>query len=705
MNLKKDISIRLALIFSFVVLTALVIILRIFFLQFVEDKRWKKNLIKYQYKSEEIITNRGDICADDGRILATSALYYDIRMDLGSAPLADTTFINNVEALADSLSKLFGDKTKEDYLQSLYKARQKKSKYHLIKKQVSYAELQRLKKFPIFKYGKFKGGLIVIENKKRIRPFGMLAARTIGYYRENVRPVGLEAAYDRILHGSDKKIVKRKIGKYWVPVKIVDNLTFETGSDVISTININFQDYAHQTLLAQLKKYDADQGVVILMEVKTGNIKAIVNLRKNDNDKFVEDLNLAVAERTEPGSTFKLPSLMVALEDGYIDMDDSVQTGRGTIKYHGFLIRDSRIGGYGKITVKQAFEHSSNVGISQIIYAAYKTQPEKFVNRLYSMNLNEATGIEIPGEASPIIKYPRSSGWSGISLPQISIGYEVLLTPLQMLNFYNAVANNGVMVKPKLLQAVRKHGKIIEYKKTEILNPSICSKETIKKAHILLEGVVRNGTAHDIFTSKYKIAGKTGTAQIAHGSFGYKDTADRVIHQASFAGYFPADNPKYSCIVVIKTKGSVYYGSALAAPVFRKIADKVYASSPEMQKEIDYKKNYVYPEKGIPYAKDGNRNDLDYVFNELRIPVKGRSKVQSLWVVTKSNKRFVEYQNRFVRKNQIPKVEGMALKDALYILEKLGLKVRVNGRGIIRKQSIPAGTGIRKNMTITLNLG
>ncbi len=705
MDLKKDISIRLAVVFSVVVLAALIIIIRIFFLQFVSDEQWEQKLKKYQYKAEEIKTNRGDICSDDGRILATSALSYEIRMDLGSKPLADTTFVNQVGALADSLSKLFGDKSKEEYLQGLYKARQKKSKYYLIKKDVSYADLQKLKTFPILKYGKFKGGFIVIENKKRIRPFGILAARTIGYYRDNVRPVGLEAAYDEVLRGSDRRVLKRKVGRYWVPVDIVDNLNYETGGDVITSININFQDYAHQTLLAQLKKYGADQGVVILMEVKTGFIKAIVNLRKNEDDEFVENLNMAIAERTEPGSTFKLPSLMVALEDGYVDLDDSIETGRGTIKYHGFIIRDSRIGGYGKITVQQAFEHSSNVGISQIIYNAYKTQPEKFVNRLYSMNLNEPTGIEIPGELAPVIKYPHSRGWSGISLPQISIGYEVLLTPLQTLNFYNAVANNGVMVKPQMVMAIRKHGKIIKQTDVEVINPSICSKQTIEKAHKMLEGVVLHGTAHVIYTSKYKIAGKTGTAQIAHGSFGYKDTADRVIHQASFAGYFPADNPKYSCIVVIKTKGNVYYGSALAAPVFRKIADKVYASSPEMRKEIDYKKNYIFPKKGIPYAKNGNRNDLDYVFNELRIPVKGRSKVQSLWVVTQSTPRYVQYKNRFIHKNKVPKVEGMALKDALYILEKLGLKVKVNGRGIIRKQSIPPGTGIRKNMTISLSLG
>lgn len=704
MDLKKDIGIRLGFIFSMVIVVAVLIVLRVFYLQFVESENFEKKLKKFQYKIGKINSNRGDICSDDGTILATSALYYEIRMDLGSKALADTTFVNNVEDLADSLSKLFGNKTKEEYLNSLYKARRKKIKYYLIKKDVSYDELQRLKKFPIFKYGRYKGGLIAVETKKRVHPFGSLASRTIGYYKENGISVGLEAACNQNLQGSDRKIVKRKIGRHWVPVNIDDNLTFETGADVISTININLQDFAYTTLLNQLETYDAVQGVVIVMEVKTGNIKAIVNLRRNEDDEFVEDFNMAIAERTEPGSTFKLPSLIVALEDGYIDLNDSVETKNGIIRYHNFIIRDSHSGGYGKITVKQAFEYSSNVGISQIIYKAYKKQPRKFIDRLYSMNLDRLTYIEIPGEQKPVIKYPNSPTWSGISLAQISIGYEVLFTPLQILNFYNAIANNGVMLKPKLVIAIRKHGKIIEYKKTEILNPSICSKQTIKKAHILLEGVVLNGTAHNIYTSKYKIAGKTGTAQIAQGRSGYRDTADRVIYQASFAGYFPADNPLYSCIVSIKTRGKVYYGGSLAAPVFRKIADKIFVSDLKMQNDIEFKKNYIYPEKGVPYTKTGNRNDLDYVLNELRIPVKGRSKVQSVWVVTNRNKRFVEYQNRLIRKSKVPKVEGMALKDALYILEKLGLKVNIYGRGVVRKQSIPAGTQIKKNMKITLSL-
>lgn len=705
MKLREDISWRLGVIYLGVAIFTLFILAKIFYLQFWENEKWEAQAEVLQFRYEKTNPDRGDICAADGRILATSTAFYEIRMDLGSRSLADTTFTNYIAVLSDSLAILFKNKSKNEYLEEFQKARKNKSMYHLVKKNVSYAELKKLREFPIFKLGQFKGGFIVIETKKRIRPFGMLASRTIGYIKNGVA-VGLEGAFDNELKGNNTLSLMRKVGRNWVPVSEQNNYRSESGKDIITTIDINFQDFAHQTLLNQLIRLNAEHGVVILMEVKTGDIKAIVNLKKNRKGQFEEAYNYAIGERTEPGSTFKLPSLMVALEDGYVDLKDSVQTGNGLIKYHGFLIRDTKIGGYGKISVKQAFEYSSNVGISRIIFQAYKDKPDKFVKRLYSMNLNEPVGIEIAGERTPLIKFPNGGGWSGISLPQMSIGYEILLTPLQTLNFFNAVANDGVMVKPKLVKAIRQYGKIIEVAKTEIINPSISSKETIKKAQFMLEGVVQNGTAKNIRNTSFKIAGKTGTAQIARNDSGYVDAANRIIYQASFVGYFPADNPKYSCIVLVKTKSNrTYYGSIVAAPVFKKIAEKVYASSTEMQKEIDFGKSLSYPSNGIPFSKDGNRTDLDIVFNQLRIPIKGRHSVRSAWVVTRRHERFVEYQNRLVTRSKVPKVEGMALKDALYILESLGVNVIVKGRGIIKEQSVKPGTLIKKNQKITLYLG
>ncbi|OQY03946.1 MAG: hypothetical protein B6I20_03910 [Bacteroidetes bacterium 4572_117] len=696
MDLKKDISWRLGVIYLLVTFVSALILIRIFYLQFIDNEKWEAEAEKLKFKYELTNPDRGDICASDGRILATSVSFFDIFMDLGSKSLADSTYTKHIGALSDSLSNFFNIKTKEGYLAEFQTAKADTNKYLLIKRNVSYEQLKRLKKFPVFKYGQYKGGLIVEKKIKRIHPFGELAFRTIGYARGDIA-VGLEGSFDYELKGNNVRTLMRKIGRNWIPVSEENNFKLESGKDIITTIDIDLQDYAHKSLLNQMTKFEAEQGVVVLMEVETGNIKAIVNLKKNSEGEFRESYNIAIGERTEPGSTFKLPALMVALEDGYIDLDDSIDTRNGVRRYHGFQIKDTKQ--LGKITVKQVFEHSSNVGVSSIIYEAYNDKREEFVKRLYSMNLNEPVGIEIVGERPPQIKSPKTREWSNISLPQMSIGYEVLLTPLQTLNFFNTIANNGKMMRPKLVQALRHHGEIVEVKKNEIINPSICSHETIQKAQAMLLGVVENGTAHNIRSPNYKIAGKTGTAQIARGQSGYRDTANRIMYQASFAGYFPAEKPKYSCIVLIKTKSNTtYYGSAVAAPVFKLIADKVYASSFYIP-DSSYNRT-----KETPYSKDGNRTDLDRVYNELRVPVRGRNNVRSAWVVTKRHERYVEYGNRLISRSRVPKVKGMALKDALYILENLGMKVIVRGRGIITRQSVQPGTVVRNNQRIILEL-
>jgi cell division protein FtsI (penicillin-binding protein 3) len=443
------------------------------------------------------------------------------------------------------------------------------------------------------------------------------------------------------------------------------------------------------------------------MEVKTGEIKAMVNLAKISPGRYTEGFNYAIGMSIEPGSTFKLPSLMVAFEDGYIDLKDSIQTGNGGIKIHGFTIKEAGNYGYGKLSVKQVFEKSSNVGTSLLIYNHYKNQPKKFVNRLYSMDIDKKVEIEIKGEPSPSIRYPGDHLWSGITLPQMAIGYEILLTPLQVLNFYNAVANNGIMVKPRLIKAIREHGKIIKEFHTQVTNPSICSKPTLERAKIMLEGVIKNGTAENIGGAPYKIAGKTGTAQVAAGSSGYnKDGTKASIHFGSFVGYFPADNPTYSCIVVIKTKDShKFYGNIVAAPVFRKIADKVYASSLYMQKEMSSNNLNKEINRTVPRSKNGYFKELDNLFKELHIPVKNNNKIESTWVLTEEMNDKVEFQNRYFRKNQVPKVIGMGLKDAIFLLEGAGLQVIIKGRGTIVEQSLEPGTQVEKNQSITITLG
>jgi cell division protein FtsI (penicillin-binding protein 3) len=706
MDVKKDIVFRLSAIYIIAAVIACAIIVRIFILQFVQNDKYEGEDNKVQYRTEKTNPERGDICAWDGKILATSQPFYEIRMDLASQAMSADTFNRYAPALADSLAKIFTEKTREAHYSDLMAARLRKDRFYLIKKEVNHIEYKRLCTFPIFEKGQFQGGFIALKKSKRVLPYNDLAARSIGSLRHD-KYIGIEGYFNADLQGKERVKLLKKISQNWIPIEQDETFHALSGKDIITTIDINFQDFSHHALLEQMKSLNADTGIVILMEVKTGEIKAIVNLMRNSAGDYIEGYNHAIGSAIEPGSTFKLASLMVAMEDGFIDLNDSIQTGNGYVKIHGFSIRESSGHGYGKLSVKQVLEKSSNVGTSMLIYEHYKNNPKKFINRLYSMDLDKKVDIEIKGEPSPSIKYPGDPYWSGISLPQMSIGYELLLTPLQILNFYNAVANDGVMVKPRLIKAIREHGAITKEYNTQIINPSICSKPTIKKAKMMLEGVVENGTARNINGAPYKIAGKTGTAQIASGSAGYDDNEGNVkAHFGSFAGYFPANNPQYSCIVVVKTKDKHnFYGSTVAAPVFRKIADKVYASSANMRKELTQTTENGLVLKDVPFSKNGNIKDLDLIYNLLRIPVKGRDRIRSAWIVTREQEKMIEYQNRIVRRNQVPKVVGMGLKDAVYLLESVGLKVKVHGRGTVKEQSIESGRQARRNQTITLTLG
>ncbi|MBE9466953.1 MAG: transpeptidase family protein [Bacteroidetes bacterium] len=701
MDVKKDILIRVGFVYVFMIVFAIVIIGRVGYLQTVEKNKWDKaNTLTM--KDITIEANRGDICAEDGRLLASSVPYYEIRMDLKSEAITNKIFNDNIDSLAISLSRLFADKTKSEYKRQLISARYRCERYHLIKRKVNYKKLKQLKNFPLFRLGRYKGGFIYSQENKRIQPFVNLASRTIGYLNkgESGTIVGVEGAYNRDLKGvNGVKLMQKISSNVWMPIKDENQIESQDGKDIITTIDINIQDVAQNALLSQLKKHNAGHGCVVLMEVKTGEIRAIANLTRDKFGNFQEEYNYAIGESTEPGSTFKLASLIVALEDGYVDLDDSIETGGGLVKYHGFPVRDSKRGGHGKITVKQVFEVSSNVGVSKIITKYYSNNEKKFVKRLYSMHLNETTGIEIKGEGKPYIKYPGDTLWSGISLPQMSIGYEIRSTPLQILTFYNAVANDGILVKPKLVKAIKYHGEITKTFATEVINHSICSKSTINKVKKMLEGAVEEGTARNLKNSNYKIAGKTGTAQIANKKYGYKYQS-KVSYQASFVGYFPADNPKYSCIVVVNApSNNVYYGNLVAGPVFKEIADKVYSTDINLQSSMN---NSILKEN-IPYSKSGYGKDLDRVCADLSIPVL-HNDINSDWVVTTKTNSNVLCQNRFIKNLLVPNVKGMGIRDALFILENIGLKVLVEGAGSVNKQSISPGTRIRKGNEIILKL-
>ncbi len=706
MPLKKEILWRVGVVYVFILLLAMIIAGKILYLQVFERKTLEQEANEINLKRNIVESYRGDIYSTNNRLLASSVPFYEIRLDTRSTGLniSGKEYFNKLDTLAIQLSELFHDKSAEQYRKELYKARKEGNRFYLVKKRVNYNQLRQLKEFVLLRKGRYQGGLIVIQRNIRIQPHDNLASRTIGYttswYGKNI--VGIEGAYDSYLKGVEGVRLMRRIqGGVWIPVNDENEIEPQSGKDVVTTIDVNIQDVAESALKQQLIKHNAGHGTAVLMEVKTGEIKAIANLGKTKNGEYKEIYNYAIGESRAPGSTFKLSALMVALEDNYIDLDDSIDTKDGEIYYYDKKLSDSKEGGYGKLSVKQVFEYSSNVGMSKIVYNNYKNKENQFIDRLYSMNLNDKLNLEIKGEGEPEIKYPGDKYWSGITLPMMSIGYEIRLTPLQVLTFYNAVANGGKMVKPKLVKQIMDHGKLVKTFGTEVINPSICSQPTIRKAQKLLEGVVENGTAKNLRNANYKIAGKTGTAQIANKEYGYSKK-NEISYQASFVGYFPADNPKYSCIVVVNAPSkNVYYGNLVAGPVFKEIADKVYASSFEMHEGIKLAKNEKA--KHIPYTKHSNREELKRVLNELNIGIKDNN-VNSKWVITRKRDSLIELANRYIESNLMPNVVGMGVKDAIYILENMGLTVEVSGRGSIQEQSIPPGTKIKKGEKVVLKM-
>ncbi|MGC9373967.1 MAG: penicillin-binding transpeptidase domain-containing protein [Bacteroidales bacterium] len=703
MSLKKEIVWRVGVIYVIMLVFAMLIAGKILYLQFVDANTWIEKAQKLTLKDITVESNRGDILADDGRLLASSIPYYEIHMDTRSTGMDDRTFEKNIDSLSICLSQLFKDKSPSVYKKELVAARRNGERFYLIKRRVNYNQLKALKTFPIFRLGRYKGGFIAMQTNIRIQPHVNLASRTIGYTNKGAggNIVGIEGAYDKVLKGVEGvRLMQRLQGNVWMPVNDGNEVEPKDGMDVVTTIDVNIQDVASNALLKQLLKHEADHGTAVLMEVATGEIKAIANLSRTAEGLYKETYNYAIGESTEPGSTFKLASIIAALEDGYVDLNDTIDTGNGEIQYYDKKLTDSKYGGYGKITVKEVFEVSSNVGVSKIITDNYTGREEKFINRLYRMNLNNKLGLDIKGEGSPEIKYPGDKYWSGVSLPMMSIGYEVRMTPLQILTFYNAIANNGKMVKPKFVKALKYHGDVIHRFETEVINPSVCSKATLRKVKKMLEGVVENGTANNIKNKNYKIAGKTGTAQIANIESGYSDKS-KLSYQASFVGYFPADNPKYSCIVVVNSPSkNIYYGNLVAGPVFKEIANKVYANSFDMH---DKKLADISKEVKVPYTKHSYKKELDYVLRELGIHVYDEE-VDSDWVLTTKKDSCVKLSNRFIDGQFMPNVVGMGIKDAVFILENLGLEVEILGRGTVLKQSVKPGSKIIEGQTVALEM-
>lgn len=681
MNIRSDILGRAYLSFGFIVLFALAIVGKLFHVQYVEGDKWRSMADSLSTRHVDVEAIRGNIYSSDGSLLATSIPEYDLRMDLLASGIEDDdVFYSKVDSLAFQLSKLFKDRSAAEYANNLKKARAKGNRYYLIKRNVGHQDLKEVRQFPIFNLGRYKGGLIAERKNKRILPFKNLAARTIGYKipSENVH-VGLEGAYGEFIDGTNgKRLVQRIAGGVWMPVNPDEEIVPVDGSDIISTIDVNLQDMAQRALEKQLIQSNADNGTVILMEVQTGEIKAVANYTRESEGVYTEKFNYAIAQSAEPGSTFKLASFLVALEDGVIDTNTVIETGNGTYQVYRHTIRDTKA--YGTLTAKEAFEVSSNTAIVKVIHNHYKDNPAAFIKKLHAMQLNEPLGLQIPGEVNPWIKTPDSKSWSGLSLPQIAYGYELKMTPLQMLTLFNAVANNGKMIAPLFVKEIRHLGNTVEQFQSRVIKERIASEKTIRKAQDMLKGVMENGTGKQLRSPYYTAAGKTGTAQMADGAAGYRNRR----YQSSFAGYFPAENPKYSIIVVIQNPRNGYYAASVAGPVFKELADMVYANDLQMHKN--------FGEVHLVEAKQ-NLREKNKLFADVQLSSNKAGNTFAMFVqeAPVQNIKHDPIPEQKIFTGRVPQVLGLGLSDAVLALESSGLKIKVVGKGKVVKQSIPSG--------------
>ena len=658
----KKISYRMYLVVFMMFMMAILVMIKLNNIQWVEGDSLRKLAKERTVRNFTIPANKGNVYSSDGSLLATSIPEYVIRFDALSPSNDD--FNDNISALSDSLASYFG-KNSGFYESKLKMARANKNRYFLVARELSYSDYLRFKSFPLFKKGPYRGGLIVEQKTVREHPIGRVAQRTIGYERTNddgtPNGKGLEYAYRKYLNGANGHRMMQKIAKnQWKPINDNNELEPQDGLDIISTIDVYIQDIAHHALLKQLEYYEADHGCVVVMETKTGEVKAISNLGRAKDGSYYETQNYAVAESHEPGSTFKLLDLIALLDDKKVDTSKVYDSNGGVIEFYGKKVRDSHKGGYGKITLAKGFEVSSNTVLVQAVYDNYKDNPKQFVDRINSYGLNKPLGLQLIGEGKPIIPQPGAKNWSGISLPWMAFGYGVSLTPLQTLSLYNAVANDGVMVKPLFVKEIKEWNTTVKKFETQIINPKIASDEALAKVRKILENVVKRGTGSKLYSKNFSMAGKTGTAQV-----NYKDKS-KLFYASSFVGYFPADQPKYSCIVVVHKPNvaSGYYGADVAGPVFKRIAQKIYTDSPPT--------NHI--------------KNID-------------AKIKSLEVNYASY-----YKKSQAETSVVPNVKGMAAMDAIALLENLDLSVEIKGSGKVQNQSIKAGEQISKNQIIILDL-
>ena len=712
-NFKNEVLIRVYLVTLFILAIAGVIMLKAIRLVFYEGEYWRQESIKKNITMRDMPGERGNILSEDGSLLATSIPYFDIYWDVTIAKreLNDKEIKQGLDSLALYLAYYVSPQSTpgvwSDYL---WQEMNKGSKYSLIAKNQTYDQMQMIKSFPIFRNGRYKSGLIVNRLNKRVHPFKMLALRTIGYVRDGDNAVdkdisvGLEGQFNKVLTGGSEKVLMQRVGnEMWMPVNDLSDIEPRNGDDIVTTLDINIQDITQNALLNSLNSFQAEHGSAIVMEVKTGKIKAIANVGMT-KDGFWENYNYGIGMPIEPGSTFKLASMMSLLEDGLIKLSDTVDIANGRRAYFDAIMEDHERTNKTLVTVKEAFSASSNVGVSSLVFDNYQAKPAAYIKHLKDFMLTVPTGVEIEGELPPYIKDPNNpaDAWSGITLPWMSIGYELKVTPLQLLTFYNAVANNGMMMKPYLVNSVQRFGEVRQVFRPTITKKNIATKTTLEQAHELLESVVEmpGGTAYKWRTPQYRFAGKTGTAQLNYGKNKGKD--HKGGYQGSFVGYFPAENPVYSCIVVISKPKSGFYGGIVAAPVFREIADKLMASNVSLSEPLNVRGKPVASAATLP-DDVGFKDDLVNALTAFKMKYEIGAREDDWTFIRAKGDTINILPRNLLTKESVPSVVGMGLKDALYLLENRGLSVRFSGYGKVVSQSLNPGTPA-KRQTIAIKL-
>ncbi len=702
MEIKKDILWRVYLCFLFIVLLGVVVLGRAIYIQRIQGAYWKGMGDSLHLKYSPIDAERGSIYSEDGNVLSTSVPIFDVYVDFGADGLREKQgkrFKENVDSLSLHLADLFKDKTAADYKKELQVGFTNRDRYYVLKKKISFDEYRALRTFPLVRLGRNKSGFIIDPRDKRINPYVLLANRTIGLSRpDSTKNVGLEKTYDSLLRGMNGQRLMRYAAGAYMPVEGAE-LDPVNGKDIITTLDTYIQDVAENALMNMLVSNNSIHGTAIVMETATGKIKAIANLGKQPDGTYLEDLNYGIAKATEPGSVFKLATLMCLLEDKYVDINTKVDCEGGVKAFHGLRIRDSHKG-TGIISLKEAFYISSNVAFAKLAYQYYSQQPTKFTDHLHSFRLDTLTGVDIVASSGkPLVKTPKSKSWSATTIPYMAHGYEELVTPLHMLMFYNAVANNGKMMRPYLVSSVKDYGVEVQKIEPKVLVNKICSDETLIQLKECLRAVVDSvhGTAHRaVFDSAYSISGKTGTAVTALDNKGYNK--GNKIYQASFIGYFPSDKPKYTIAVVIQNsrESKLIYGADVSGTVFKQISDRIFSR---------YLTQPVYTATStvdtLLYTSAGSKNDFSSIFKFMNIPYQDSS-ASGIWRKTELKNNTATLKGIEENSKIMPDVTGLGLKDAVYLLENKGLKIEFSGRGKVVNQSVAAGTNIIKGQKIII---